>query len=333
MLSYRLLLLRTLLFLLTVSAACAQPSKALTLNQQGLDAAARRDYAAAERDGRAAVEIYRSLGSPYEAHLSIALFNLGQAMCGEGRWRASEEIFSESLDLSRRALGPRHIRTVAGLNALGHVEMMLGGFESAEARFLEALALARAFYPRDLQLAYALAGFSSLRLRAGKLEEALPYAEEALRVTIEAEPREGVETATMYQNVAQIHRTAGRPERALPLLRKALAIYEQAGESGSPRYASALSEEGLALMDDGKLVQADREMKRAVALLAECPGCGFQLAIARNNLGLLRFRQRKYAEADELLRRALAEEELYSPTDAAQIAMTRNALQKVRAAM
>ena len=334
-LSHRLLSTSILFLVVTAVAAAASPQEqeARSLNQHGLEAAAGRDYAAAEKDYRRAGDLYRSLGAPFEAHLSIVLFNLAEAVFGQGRWRETGGIFRESLALSRRALGPKHIRTVASMNALGNVEMMLGGSDSAEALFTDALAITRELYPRDIQMAYALAGISSLRLRAGQPDEALPFAEEALKITVDAEPQEGLETAMMYQNVGQIHREAGHVERALPLLRKARTIYERAGATANPRYATSLSQEGLALMDDGKLVQADRQMKRAVALLDQCADCRFELAIARNNLGLLRFRQKKYAEADDLLRKALAAEELYSPAADAQIGMTRKTLQQVRSAL
>jgi tetratricopeptide (TPR) repeat protein len=322
-----------LTLLLTASIANAQPQQALTLNSQGLEAAMRRDFVEAERNYRAAVELYRPLGAPYEAHLSIELFNLAETICGQGRWREGEEVFLESLTWSRRALGPKHLRTVAGLNALGNVEMMLGDFAVAEARLTEALAIGRELYAQNIQLAYSLAGLSSLRLREGKPEVALPYADEALRVTIEAEPREGLNTALMYQNVGRIHRAAGRSERALPLLRKARAIYERVNAAADPRYATVLSDEGLALMDEGKLAAADADMNRAIRLLEPCPGCGFELAIARNNLGLLRFRQKKYAEAGDLLSRALEEEQRYSPTDAQQIQKTKCALEQAQSAL
>jgi tetratricopeptide (TPR) repeat protein len=329
-LSIRVLFTPTLVTL--AALAHAQPEQALTLNRHGLEAEARQDYVTAERYYRGAVEIYRTLGAPYEPHLTITLFNLAETICGEGRWRESASVFQESLDVSRRANGPKHIRTVAAMNALGHVETMLAAFDSAEARFNEAAAITRELYPHDIQLAYALAGISSIRLRAGLPDEALPYAAEALRITIEAEPKEGVESATMYQNVGRIHRAAGHSELALPLLRKARAIYERVAPN-DPRYATSLSDEGLALMDDGKLVAAQTDMKHAIRLLEPCPGCGFQLAVARNNLGLLRFRQKKYAEAADLLGQALEEEQRYSPADAAQIRKTKTALDQVRSAL
>ena len=155
MLSYRVLLPLTLL--LSAALVNAQPQQALTLNQQGVEAAARRDFAEAERSYRAAVDLYRALGASYEAHLSITLFNLAETICGEGRWRESAEVFRESLALTRRSLGPKSLRTAAGLNALANVEMMLGDFDSAEERFFtESVAIGRELYARDIQLAQLL---------------------------------------------------------------------------------------------------------------------------------------------------------------------------------
>jgi len=211
--------------------------------------------------------------------------------------------------------------------------MLMGEFDSAEAQFTEAIQIGRELYSHEIQHAYSLAGISSLRLRQGNPEEALPYADEALRIAIEAEPREGLDTAMMYQNVGRIQRTAGRSERALPLLRRARGIYEKENAATDPRYATLLSDEGLALMDEGKLVAADADMNRAIRLLQPCSVCGFELAIARNNLGLLRFRQKKYAEAGDLLRKALEDEQRYSPADAAQIGRTKSALEKAQAAL
>lgn len=313
--------------------AGSQASEALDLNQRGMDAAARRDFAAAERDYQQAIAIYRSMGAPFEAHLSVALFNFAETLCGEGEWAKSHAIFEESLALSRRALGTRDLHALTALNALGHVETVLGQFDAAESRFREAEAEGRESHPRDIQLAFALAGLATLRLREGAPDAALPYADEALRISVAAQPRETVDTALMYLNAGQIHRAAGRSARALPLLRKARAIFERedAGAEADPRYALLLSTEGLAMMDDGKLVAANTEMLRAIELLDPCEGCGFELAIARNNLGLLRLRQKKYAEADNLLQTALLGEERYSPPGGAEIAATRKALDQARA--
>jgi tetratricopeptide (TPR) repeat protein len=326
-----------LLLLLSAPLAFAYPQQegreALALNQRGLEAEGRRDYLEAEKYYGQSAGVFRTLGPQFEAHLSIELYNLAESMCWQGKWREAVGVFEESLALSRRALGPKHIRTAADLNALGNVSMMLGDMPRAEALLTEALAIERENHPADLQLGKTLAGLSAIKRRAGKPDEALPFAEEALSVTLKAEGTEGRESATMYRNVALIHWTAGRTDRALPLYRKARAILERLGETADPRYAGLLSQEGLALMDEGKLGLAESDMKRAIDLLSRAPGTELELALAQNNLGLLRMRQKKYAEADELLTKALSMEQLYNSQDAAQIGRTQDALTQVRSAL
>jgi tetratricopeptide (TPR) repeat protein len=327
----------SVLLILFAAPAFAHPQQedreAKALNQRGLEAANRRDYVEAGKEYQQSAGIYRALGPQFEAHLSIVLFNLAEAMCGQGKWREADGIFGESLTLSRRALGPKHVRTAADLNALGNVSMMLSDMPRAEALLGEALAIERENYPADFQLGSTLAALSALRRRAGKPDEALPLAEEALSVTLKAEGTEGPESAMMYRNVAQIHWTAGRTDRALPLYRKARAILERLGATSDPKYAALLSQEGLALMDDGKLGLAESGMKRAIELLSRVPADELELAVAQNNLGLLRMRQKKYREADELITKALSTEQLYNSQDAAQISRMRDTLAQVRSAL
>ena len=116
----------------------------------------------------------KTLGEPFEAHLSIVLYNLGESLVGQGKWRESAPTFEESLTLSKRKLGSKHVRTISILNALGNVHMMLGDDDGAEGLLQEALASARESAPTDIQLAHVLAGLSALRLRQNKPEEALP---------------------------------------------------------------------------------------------------------------------------------------------------------------
>jgi tetratricopeptide (TPR) repeat protein len=320
---------RCLLIVFAGSAWAASPEEALALNRRGLEAESRFDYAEAGRNYLQSVEMFRALGPGFEAHLSVELFNLAESMCWQGRWRESAAVFDESAALSRRAIGPKHIQTARALSAFGNVSMMMGDMARAEALMTEALAIERENYPADLQLSHTLAGLSSLKMRSGKLSEALPLADEALSVALKAEGTEGPESATMYQNVAQVHQTAHRPERALPLYRKARAILERLGMTDDPRYASLLSQEGLALMNEGKIGLAESELKRAVELLNRSPALPFELAIAQHNLGLLMIKRKKYAEADALLTKALSAEQ----DTTAQSKETREALAQVRAAL
>lgn len=326
MYSYRGLLILFILFAALANAGPQEDPK--VFNQRGLEAAGRRDYVEAEKNYQQATEMYRALGPQFEAHLSIELFNLAESVCGQGRWREAVPLFEESLALSQRTLGPKHLRTIADMNALANVSMMLGDAPRARALLKEAAAIERANYPTDLQFARTLAALSALSLRAGNCDEALPFADEALSVALKVEGGEGPESASMYQNVAQVRQAAHRLDLALPLFRKARAILERLGKTTDPKYASLLSQEGLALMDDGKPGLAESGMRRAIELLSKPPVAALELAVAQNNLGLLRMQQKKYAEADELLTKALSGEQ-----DSVQISRTREALAQARSAL
>ena len=47
--------------------------QAMAINQHGIEAEGRRDYAEAEKDYRQAAAVFRGLGPAFEAHLSIEL--------------------------------------------------------------------------------------------------------------------------------------------------------------------------------------------------------------------------------------------------------------------
>jgi tetratricopeptide (TPR) repeat protein len=105
----------------------------------------------------------------------------------------------------------------------------------------------------------------------------------------------------LYANVGEIHRLEGQDVRALPLFRKALAIYEKKLDPADPRIGSLLSQEGLILMSDRQFTLADRAMTRAIELLRQsCPECATEIWVAEGNLAVLRLRQERYEEADRL---------------------------------
>jgi tetratricopeptide (TPR) repeat protein len=306
------------------------PQGAFDLNERGLKAWNRGAYAESVSYYRRALDIWRALGPAYEAHTGGTLANLGQSLCGEGKWSDGAKALDEALTLDRRSLGSKHVRTVAAMNMLGNVSMLLGDTKRAEALFQEALGIQRELYPNQIDMVHSLSGLAGLRLRAGKPEESLPLAEEALEIALKVEGEDSPETALTYGSVAMAHRFAGRPARAIPLFRKGRSIYERTGWSESPRFASFLSEEGLALMDDGQLSLAEKDMVGAAGMLASCTGCNLQRAVVETNLGQLRLRQRKYGEADKVLAHALDLERQITPFPGNEMALTLQILSRVR---
>jgi len=311
----------------------AQADLASNLNDQGLAAAGRADYARAERLYGESLQKWRELGSAYDAHTAATLVNLGQMLCNEGKWAQGVDALEEALALHRRSLGSKHARTVYNLSQLGHAYVLSGDRDRAEAALAEALAAERELYPGDDLSGHTLLGMSLLRRLQGKLEEALVFGEEGLNAALKAGGEIGVGAAMAYENVAALHRLAGRPERALPLFRKARFIYRQTVGPSSPIFVSLLSQEGLALLDDGQLTLAEQDMTQAVNALAKMgPACEYRLAAAESNLALLRLRQRKFAEAERLLTHALSLEERLPSRPVSDMAATLGVLAQVQKA-
>lgn len=319
-----------LLSVMTLWGANAQPQRANDLNQQGLDAMARGDFEAARKNFDEALHIYLGLGPAFEPHAAVEIMNLGDEASAEGRWLDAEPLFAQAVERARHSLGPRHLYTVTMVNRLANVHVLRGEFDQAEALYMANLAVERELYPRDLQTGHTLSGLGFVHSRQGKPRQALTEAEEGLALTLQAAGESDPEAGTAYANVAQIHRIAGEDDRAVPLLRKAHAIFERAYGADSARLANVLSQEGLEQMYEGNLALANDNMVRAVKMLSASPAGNVNLAVASQNLGLLRFRQKKYAEADRLFAEALKIEEQYEARPGKDMAQTLNLLSLVR---
>uniref|UniRef100_Q02AN9 TPR repeat-containing protein n=1 Tax=Solibacter usitatus (strain Ellin6076) TaxID=234267 RepID=Q02AN9_SOLUE len=326
-------LLWSLFFAFVASSQGQQDRSALTLNKQALDAAAHSDYAGAERLFGEALKIWRSLGPRYEAHTATTLANLGEMLCSSGKWREGAGALVQALELNRRSLGPKHIRTVSNLGLLGHAYLNLADLNRAETGFTEALAIERELYPNHIPAASTLLGISLLRRRQGRFDEALQAGEEGLQAALQAAGEADVGVAMAYENVATLHLLAGRPERALPLFRSAHVLYEKTLGPASPALASLLSQEGLALLNDGKVMLAAIEMTQAADMLRRMGPAGeYRLAIAETNLAVLRLRQHNLAEVERLITHALSIEDAHPAQPAYDLIATIGVLAELRKA-
>src|SRR4051794_35265661 len=139
------------------------------------------------------------------------------------------------------------------------------------------------------------------------------------------------DAAVAYENVAALHLFAGHPVRAIPLFRKARFIYEKTLGPTSAVLASVISQEGVALLEDGQLRQAEINMLHSVSLLAGTgPADECRRAVAETNLGLLRLRQKKLVESERLLTHALTVQERTRSAPTHNLAATMRVLAQLR---
>ena len=97
--------------------------------------------------------------------------------------------------------------------------------------------------------------------------------------------------------------------------------------------ASLPSQEGLALLKDGKVMLAANEMTQAADILGRMGPAGeYRLAIAETNLARLRLRQNNFAEAERLLTHALSIEDRHPAQPAYDLIATIGVLAQLRKA-
>jgi tetratricopeptide (TPR) repeat protein len=168
-------------------------------------------------------------------------------------------------------------------------------------------------------------------MRESQTEKAIPLAEEALALTVKSEGENSLDAALAYANIAEAHRVLGRNDRALPLFKKARTTYERLLGADHPRVSSVLTQEGLLMLQEGKLAMAEEALERSLGIVQRsCPNCAFERAAAENNLALLRIRQGKLEEADRLLTNVLALQEKAPEMPKSEMAVTLNSLAVVR---
>jgi tetratricopeptide (TPR) repeat protein len=308
----------------------AQTDPAYQWNDQGIAAVARGEYKEAEVLYRKAMERWRALGPGHDAHFAVTEMNLAEAQCGQGRRKECEKSLEDSLSIFRRTLGVRNEHTLSNMNLLAGVALMIEDVDYAEKLFNEALPIEREYFPNSIQLARTLGGLAGIRTQQSKPGEALGLAEEALKLTLVVDGEASVDAALEYNNVAEIHRIAGRFDRAGPLYLKAKVIYEKLLGSDHPRVGAVLSEEGLLFMSEHKYALAEQALLSACQIMDKsCPNCGFEQSMTLTNLGLLRLRQERFTEADRLLTKALAIQEQYMQKPGPTMVDTLEALAQV----
>jgi tetratricopeptide (TPR) repeat protein len=310
--------------------ATAQRDLAYQWNDQGLAAAERGAYKKAEALYRKAMDRWRALGPGHDAHFAVTEVNLADAQCEQGRRKDCERSLEDSLSIFRRTLGVRNGRTLANMNLLAGVALMLAEVGDAERLYDEALPIERELYPHGLELARTLGGLAEIRTQQSSLEDALRLGEEALTLTLEIDGEKGADAALEYSIVAEVHRMSGRLDRALPLYRKSQEIYEKVLGPEHPRVGCVLSAEGLILISEHKYASAEQMLLHARRIMdRSCPNCGLEQSMVLGNLGMLRLRQERFKEAEELLTKALGIEERFMRKPGRLMAVTLQSLAEV----
>ena len=242
--------------------------------------------------------------------------NLGLAYKDARKPDLAVPLLEEALRLCRAGQGADHPETLRIMANLAASYQAAGKLDQARPLLEEALRLVRvklgAEHPHTLT---SMSSLASLYRAEGKPDQALPLLEEALRLRRAVLGADHPDTHQSMNNLAGIYREVGRLALGLPLLEAAAADIEE--QHFRHKYADPIIPN---LIDwYGRLGQLDRAeswRRKWMAVVKDRSGAdsvpyGTELSWLGSNL----LRQRRWADAEPVLRECLAVRETKLPGD------------------
>jgi CHAT domain-containing protein/tetratricopeptide (TPR) repeat protein len=206
-------------------------------------------------------------------------------------------------------------------NDLAELHVRANRFEAARAGFATALAINEAELPPDaIDTAKNLSNLGDAYARMGAHHLAEPLFGRALQMMEAKLGLEHPDVATVLNNLASVHRNQGLLSKALPLFERALAIRRARLDAGHPDLAQSYNNLGWLYQnlaerasEAGEAAEAARQLDRAATLFDEAlVGLESRLGpeharvgMIKNNLAVVQFGQRRYAEAEALFKAAI----------------------------
>ncbi|KAH8045857.1 hypothetical protein JL722_14014 [Aureococcus anophagefferens] len=246
---------------------------------------------------------------PWNHETALSLDRLATALQALRRLDEAEPLFRRALAIhERNPFGRDHPEIAASLTHLASLLRDLGRVDEAEPL------LRRALQIKEKQLGPTHPGAvdnmkklgAVLEERGGAFEEAERLQAAALRVSEDGGAPAGV-LARGWRNLAGMSYRQGKYEDAEGLLRRAVAVHDEAEKRDRPSVGEAWRQLGALMLDRGDLAAAEVHFHRALAFHESQTGRdGPDVADACEALAGCFQRGRRHHEAEKMLRRVLA---------------------------
>jgi len=171
------------------------------------------------------------------------------------------EMMQRALEIRRHTLGvDMHPMMRGNYFAIGRSLLILGHANRAEPYIRKALYLTEApSYTRPIQVGNIINRYGEVMLYSGRLDEAERYFLEALVQRLEQVGSDSVHTAMSRLELARLANARGQSVHAEVEAREAIRIRVSHGDCRSLFYSEPRLELIVALQDQGRLAEADRE--------------------------------------------------------------------------
>jgi tetratricopeptide (TPR) repeat protein len=238
------------------------------------------------------------------------LTTIGGAYADLGHYGRSLETLEEALALRRAHFADDSIEVAETLEALGRTEHLMGRYDEAEASLRSVLAVrqvrAGAGHPATIGAAIALGDLLHTRGQLQEAEQILRGAVGTLRPEVVMAGSDAPANTLLpraMRELGGVLRDRGVPGESAALYREAIAMLQHPGREEETELSLARIDFARLLAGRGELDRADAELGAAIpALQRDYQADHPALARALLVLATLRMEQRRFDEADALLR-------------------------------
>jgi tetratricopeptide (TPR) repeat protein len=214
-------------FLLPPAAVRAQDNAWGRLNDRGIDAAERGDYAEAEKALSAALKLVDKRGR-FDPRLPRTLTNLGAVYNEQGRHDEAVALYKRALTLWEGARRADPVEMCRTLNNLAWVYSTQAKDAEAESMFQRGIGLCeKALGPGHPDVALTLNGLANLYLKLERFEQAEPLYRRALAAFEKTVGGAHPNSITTMENYAELLRRTGREGEAKALEARAARARQQ----------------------------------------------------------------------------------------------------------
>lgn len=228
----------------------------------------------------------------------------GEVFEKQGKVSSAIESYSRALVLARQIFGPQHINVAALLKMIGDLHRKSGEYARAEPLFLEALQICEGLNETDLARE-VLSSLASGYVEQAKYPEALELQQRCLAMMVKRYGAESPQAAIISGNLAQVYKALGDEKEAERLYRRAIAIQERTPEQKGSLSVTLMNLATI-LSNRGEYTLAEPTLRRSIELAEQVHGKShFEVALIRNNLGVLYQAIGQYPQAEAVHREVL----------------------------
>jgi serine/threonine-protein kinase len=261
--------------------------------------------AEAERLARESVEAANRRSARNNSEIARAKGMLGKVLATKGDYKAAVPLLEEAVDVLSKNPGSAELSDALG--DLANVHYYLGDANKSEVVNLKGLELDRKLFGAD----HPNAGIDLFNLGNIQLDRAdYPAAEQLFRKALEIDRAwygdSHPKTASARLMVGRAVDYQGRSEEAAGLYRQALRVTKEIYGEQHPRYASVLSLMGDLDTRRHDLATAEKLFLQSAEIFRKALGERHEFYLHQiSNLAAVRLAEKRYVEAEALLRPAL----------------------------